>query len=137
MQDRRELIDQMPSRFLHGDPGNQNIFFRSMNVSALIDWEDAVCGDPLYDVAFWASFHPSRRWKSFFSGYGTSLTEERDAIRFALYYTRITLAKILHRRRFGYADRPGRPTSRARMQEAIGMLLNANISSIHERFIAR
>lgn len=115
---------------LHGDPGNPNFFMQDGRISALLDWEDAVIGDPLYDVAFWASFHPRRRWPGFFAGYGSApVAGSAAAIRFAFYFLRITLAKVLHRQRFGYRDQPGRPSGRQRVVEAFSLLHAATMSA--------
>jgi Ser/Thr protein kinase RdoA (MazF antagonist) len=108
---------------LHGDPGNANFFMKDGKISALLDWEDALSGDSLYDVAFWATFHPRRRWAAFMEGYGA--TPERGssaAARFSFYFLRITLAKVLHRRRFATPDIAGRPTARQRVEEALSLL---------------
>ncbi len=111
---------------LHGDPGNPNFFMHDDQICALLDWEDAVIGDPLYDVAFWATFHPRRRWHAFFAGYGGAPVAATAAgLRFAFYFLRITLAKVLHRQRFGYYDQPGRPSGRQRVEDAIGILREA------------
>jgi aminoglycoside phosphotransferase (APT) family kinase protein len=111
---------------LHGDPGNPNFFMTDKKISALLDWEDAVVGDALHDVAFWATFHPQRRWGSFFHGYGASLGQDAESVlRFAFYFLRITLAKVLHRRRFAYCDMIGRPTARQRVLDALSLLKKA------------
>ncbi|MBF0283998.1 MAG: aminoglycoside phosphotransferase family protein [Magnetococcales bacterium] len=104
---------------LHGDPGSHNAFHQAGEISALLDWDDALIGDPWYDVAFWATFHPERRYGAFLRGYlGGRAWSPEEARRFRLYHLRITLAKIVHRQRFSYADLPGRPTGRQRILES-------------------
>ncbi len=39
------------SVLLHGDYWPGNILWRDSQLAAVIDWEDAACGDPLYDLA--------------------------------------------------------------------------------------
>ncbi len=124
-QVRRDL-QTAPPCLLHGDPGNSNFYFHDGKISAMLDWEDALLGDPLYDTAFWATFHPQRRWVGFWQGYGiVPQAGESSGRRFAFYFMRITLAKVLHRRRFGYADQPGRPTLRQRVAQALTLVQTA------------
>ena len=104
---------------LHGDCGSHNIFMDG-DAAVAIDWEDALLGDPLFDLAFWASFHPQRRWAVMFEAYfGRPWTPERT---FWRYYLRVALSKSVHRRRFGYADVAGRPRASLRMQQALTAL---------------
>lgn len=53
----RTLLERLPEsrNLLHGDFGLGNIFSDGENVTAIIDWENSMYGDFLYDVA-WASF---------------------------------------------------------------------------------
>jgi hypothetical protein len=46
----------------------------------------------------------------------------RLPIRFWLYFLRVAVAKAVHRRRFGYPDRPDRPTAAHRIRYAFGEL---------------
>lgn len=105
------------SQLLHGDTGNHNILERADGTLVFIDWEDAVLGDPVFDVAFWATFHPERRWSAFFDAYFAPGWKP-DA-RFWLYFLRVAISKTVHRLRFGYADRPDRPKASLRMQRAL------------------
>jgi hypothetical protein len=105
---------------LHGDPGSHNVFVADGRVSALIDWEDALAGDPIYEVAFWATFHPEPRHAAFLEGY----RKEQDlganfAYRFWLYFLRVALAKTVVRHNLGLRDRPGRPLASLRIQRGL------------------
>jgi len=113
-------------RLLHGDCGSHNAFIDGGQVF-LIDWEDALLGDPLYDLAFWATFHPERRWDTMFQAY-FGHPWSPDAV-FWLYFLRVAVAKTAHRRRFGYADVPGRPPASQRIQRALAMLNPAVVAS--------
>lgn len=105
---------------LHGDPGNHNAFVGVDGEVTLIDWEDALLGDPQYDLAAWAGFHPERRWAAFFEAYaGQPWT---PGARFWRYYLRMAIARSVHRLRFGIADRPGRPPAAARITRALQAL---------------
>jgi fructosamine-3-kinase len=107
-------------RLLHGDLGNHNVFVDRGNISALIDWEDCLAGDPCFDIAFWGTFHPERRRPAFLEGYARHATLPDDfEARYWLYYLRIALSKTVHRARFGYADHPGRPPASGRIRLAL------------------
>jgi Ser/Thr protein kinase RdoA (MazF antagonist) len=116
------LAEGAPS-LLHGDLGNHNIFTDGTRITALIDWEDCLSGDPMFEVAFWASFHPERRHPAFLDGYRSirSLPADFES-RFWLYFLRISLAKTVLRHRLQIADRPGREPASARIQKALNIL---------------
>lgn len=111
-------------RLLHGDPGGSNIILEvTTGLPALIDWEDALAGDPLFDLANLATFHPECRLPAIVSGYSTvtSLDASR-ASDFWLYFLRISVAKQVHRFRFGLSDRPGREPAKNRIYRALDHL---------------
>jgi hypothetical protein len=111
---------------LHGDLGSHNVLTDGDRLLGLIDWEDAVAGDPVYDIAFWATFHPPARHAAFLNGYQDVRPLPDDfPIRFWLYFLRIAVAKAVHRRRFAYIDRPGRPSAAHRILYAVDELARA------------
>jgi aminoglycoside phosphotransferase (APT) family kinase protein len=116
------LLDRAPGgALLHGDPGSHNFIFRGEFLAAMIDWEDAIVGDPVFELASMCTFHPQRRHNAILEGYGTALVRgSAQARRFWLYFLRIALAKTVHRHRFGYVDAPGRMPAAARIQLALG-----------------
>jgi hypothetical protein len=121
---RRLFDDRLPElttmSLLHGDPGNHNVFVAGGEVSCLIDWEDAVAGDPVYEVAFWATFHPERRHQAFLDGYfGEHLSDPDFSDRFWLYFLRVALAKTVVRHNLGLTDKPGRPPASRRIQRGL------------------
>lgn len=98
-----------PSSLLHGDLSYDNILLDSVtnDLKAVIDWEDAVLGDPIFDLAGLATFHPVERHASFIDSYYAGRAKPDDfEYRFWMYYLRIALAKAVHRHRFGYPDEP-------------------------------
>lgn len=113
----RPGLARVEPRLLHGDPGSHNVIVREGAEPVLVDWEDALLGDPLFDVAFWATFHPERRWPAFFEAYFAR--GWKPTARFWLYFLRVSISKTVHRLRFGYADAPGRPPAQARIQRAL------------------
>ncbi|MGE0752456.1 MAG: phosphotransferase family protein [Variibacter sp.] len=113
-----------PMRLLHGDPGTHNIAIDRAGgkVTALLDWEDALVGDPLFDVAMWSTFHPPRRLPGFMAGYGLETPSDDVQRLIAAYFLRIALSKTVHRFRFGIADRPGRTPGHQRIHRGVDEL---------------
>jgi aminoglycoside phosphotransferase len=103
---------------LHGDPGGHNFMLEDDVVVGAIDWEDALLGDPLFDLASLCTFQPERRHPRILAAYGAPL----DRRRFWLYFLRVALAKTVHRARFGYSDAPGRAPASQRIQLALSRL---------------
>jgi Ser/Thr protein kinase RdoA (MazF antagonist) len=117
------LLEGVRPALLHGDLGSHNIFTSDETVTALIDWEDCLAGDPVFDLAFWATFHPDARHGPLLEGYFSERPPAPDfEARFWLYYLRVALAKTVLRDRFGYKDRPGRPPASLRIQHALNRL---------------
>jgi Phosphotransferase enzyme family len=111
------------ARLLHGDPGSHNLLTDGTRIVSIVDWEDALGGDPLYDLAMLASFHPQRRHSAIFRGYGLGdAVEGAKALRFWTYFLRIALAKTVHRARFAYRDAPGRVPAHDRIALALAQL---------------
>ena len=124
-QARGELAG-ITGALLHGDPGNHNFIVGDEGIRGVIDWEDALLGDPLFDLASLCTFHPERRHEAIFAAYGAQVRPGTLAFeRFWLYFLRIALAKTVHRRRFGYTDRPGRAPAARRIQLALARLEGA------------
>jgi Ser/Thr protein kinase RdoA (MazF antagonist) len=108
---------------LHGDLGHHNVFSDGQHITAIIDWEDCLCGDPVFDIAFWGTFCRDYMLDPFLKGYRTIRQLPGDfELRYWLYYLRIALSKTVHRFRFGYPDRPGRPPASLRIQKAVEKL---------------
>lgn len=115
------LAPAASNSLLHGDPGGHNLVCeRDGRVRGLIDWEDALCGDPLFEIASCASFHPERRWPALMRGYaGVEVLAEDSRPRFWLYFLRIAVARMVVRQRFGLPDRPGRAPAVQRIALAL------------------
>lgn len=57
------LVERIPERraLIHGDFGSNNVLTDGRGITAVIDWSEAMVGDPLYDVAnvfFWRTGLP-------------------------------------------------------------------------------
>jgi aminoglycoside phosphotransferase (APT) family kinase protein len=120
-------LNSVEPRLLHGDLGSHNVFTDGATITALIDWEDCLSGDPLFDVAFWATFHPDRRHQAFLNGYQTVQPLPSDwERRFWLYYLRVSLSKTVLRHRLNVRDRPDRPAASLRIQKGLEQVEQAN-----------
>jgi aminoglycoside phosphotransferase (APT) family kinase protein len=117
------LFKSAPCQLLHGDPGHHNVFVEEEKVSCLIDWEDAMGGDPVFDLAFWGTFTREEFREPLLAGYTEVRTLPEDfERRYWLYYLRISLSKTVHRFLFNYKERPGRPAASQRIQKALERL---------------
>lgn len=100
-----KVFDIAQPCLLHGDLGNQNIFIQQdTDAVVLIDWGDALSGDPVFDVAMWGSFVGNHeKLNLLLEGYQSVSNLHVDfELRYWLYYLRIMLAKTVHRHRFQY-----------------------------------
>jgi aminoglycoside phosphotransferase (APT) family kinase protein len=114
---------QGPSRLLHGDPGHHNMFSDGERITAIIDWEDALIGDPIFDIAYWGTFVRDAMRTPFLSGYQTIEKLPFDfEYRYWLYYLRIAVSKTVHRHQSMIQDREGRPPASQRIQKALSNL---------------
>ncbi len=123
-EQHREIFDFGQPVWLHGDLGNHNMLSRDgVTLTALIDWEDSMSGDPIFDIAFWGTFFRDHMLHDFLEGYQQVKPLPHDFYqRYWLYYLRIALSKTVHRIRFGYTDRPGRPPASQRIQKALSKM---------------
>lgn len=64
-----------PGVLLHGDLKTQHIFAVRSRYVGIIDWGDASCGDPLYDLARY-SMTGGAAYAAFLEGYGSTLTPQ-------------------------------------------------------------
>jgi thiamine kinase-like enzyme len=90
---------------LHNDLNNKNILVKDNKVAAFIDWEDAIGGDPIFELANWCTFNEAK-WHDLFldSYYGSAVRPENFSSTFWFYYLRISIAKLYHLHRKGFTD---------------------------------
>jgi hygromycin-B 4-O-kinase len=92
------LADQCPETraLVHGDFGSNNVLADGKKITAVIDWSEALFGDPLYDIAnifFWRTWLPCmEQQESYFERHLTMNDEFRD--RLLCYQLRIGLAEV-------------------------------------------
>jgi hypothetical protein len=121
-----DLLAGVVPCLLHGDLGSHNVFTAGGAVTAVIDWEDCLSGDPAFEVASWATFHPDHRHQAFLDGYRRERPLGPEfGRRFWLYYLRVALCKTVLRHRLGLTDRPGRPPASLRVRKALERLEGA------------
>ncbi len=122
LSESKNLLDIPESNLLHGDLGNHNFLSPDgITISALIDWEDCMAGDPVFDIAYWGTFFKDHMLNDFLVGYQSVAQVPVDFLhRYWLYYLRIALSKTVHRHYFGYQDKPGRVPASTRIQKALG-----------------
>lgn len=109
-----EVFEQFPTKdnvpfrsvLLHGDLNSSNVFVdRDGFVTAIIDWEDALGGDPLYDLAFWATFHDEKLHADLLTPYFAATERPRNFHdRFWTYYLRVAVAKLVLLHKYGHKD---------------------------------
>lgn len=94
------------SYLLHGDLSDANVFATTDGkVTALLDWEDALAGDPLFDLASWACFRAHHgQWQSFVRAYYGGEGPADLWERFWTYYLRIALCRLVLLHRKGVED---------------------------------
>lgn len=105
--DWRQEPAQTEGSLLHGDLNDHNLFAQDGRLTDLIDWEDALIGDPVFELAGWCCFtgHPEEEWAAFLDGYHEGTERPASFQRaFWLYYTRIALARLVQLHRQGFKD---------------------------------
>ncbi len=112
---------------LHGDLANHNAIYHLGKIT-LIDWEDALSGDPLYDIAYYATGainHPD--WfENFIRGYSSiKKIPSNSSIAFWTYFLRISLAKAVSRYHEISIDEKSLPSVGLRIRKGLEILENA------------
>lgn len=124
------VLGTIESVLLHGDVAHHNAFANGKIITALIDWEDCLSGDSVYDIAYYgtgASTHEA--WlPSFLEGYQSIRKLPKDfEIRYWLYYLRISLAKAVVRLRYGTSQEERLPPIGKRITDALYMLESVDV----------
>jgi thiamine kinase-like enzyme len=102
-----ELCNCDDPRLLHGDLNDKNILITDRLKVELIDWETALSGDPIYDLAFLCTFTWAQEYSNhIISLYGQMTYIERPdfSFRFWTYFLRISIAKFLILKQNGITD---------------------------------
>lgn len=105
---KNERMTNFASTLLHGDLANHNVFVEKNKVTGLIDWEDALVGDPVFDIAYFGtgSFNHQEWLDEFLKGYKSFCKLPLDFFfRYWIYYLRISLSKAVLRHKSGKKDK--------------------------------
>lgn len=118
-----EVVEVDEPKLLHCDLGSKNIILTPGNDLCLLDWEDAIGGDPIFDIAMWGSFMQNQgKLNYFLKGYYAEGNYAADFyLKYFLYSYRILLAKTVHRYRFQYCKSDKIPAGQ-RLSDALSQL---------------
>jgi len=120
-----KIFEITQSVFLHNDPSPNNIIINKSKVN-IIDWEDSICGDYLWDIAFFETFMNKKFQKnlfqSFCKGYGLQLDNIFKSKKYNLYYLRIMLFKIVIRSNSEKYDKKDIDVDKARLEKVFNRL---------------
>lgn len=92
---------------LHGDLNDWNLFVQDGHLTDIIDWEDTMLGDPVFDLASWACFtsHSEDDWAILFDQYYRDGNRPKDFWRrFWIYYLRIVLSRMVNLHKHGFTS---------------------------------
>lgn len=108
---------------IHNDPSSRNIFTDGKTIIGIIDWEDAIIGDPLWELAFIETFlyrdEDLIKFKNFCQGYGVKLKDLKSSSKYNLYYLRVVIIKTISRYMSGYENDLGFQIDKMRVDKAI------------------
>jgi aminoglycoside phosphotransferase (APT) family kinase protein len=105
---------------LHGDLTNPNLICQENGSVMVMDWEDCLVGDYVFELAGWCAFHMPGEFKVLIDAYFAGEKRPDSFIqRFWLYYARIVLARTVVRHIQGKTDNPGMPPASRRIQIAL------------------
>lgn len=128
-----KFLENINPVLLHGDLTNRNIFVKKNKIICIIDWEDCLSGDPIFDIAYYGtgSFHHKEWFTAFIQGYTKINSLPRDFfIRYWLYFLRISLAKAVVRYRFRTINSPFLPLVGERIEKSLKKLMRNTKTSL-------
>ncbi len=106
IETHRGLLDLPHGCLVHKDLALWNILGTRDQISAFIDFDDAICGDPMDDLSLLACFHDAAFLLRAFEGYeSVRVLPEHHLRRFWLHLLRNMIVKAVIRVGAGYFDR--------------------------------
>lgn len=109
IDDHRALLDIATPCLVHKDTALWNLLGTEREVTAVIDWDDCVGGDPMDDLALLGCFHDGTFLRAAFEGYASVRPLPADHVaRFWLHVLRNMLFKAVIRVGAGYFDHDSR-----------------------------
>jgi len=99
------LLEQVPGALVHRDFAFWNLLGTPQKIHAVIDWDDAVSGDPADDFGILCCFHESEFIEAALASYArTHRVDAAFRARVALHALRNMLWKTVIRHRLGYFE---------------------------------
>lgn len=106
IENHRDLLQLGTGCFVHKDLALWNILGSEHEIAAFIDFDDAICGDPMDDLSLLACFHDDVFLRHAFEGYQSTRTLPPNHLRrFWLHLLRNMIVKAVIRVGAGYFDR--------------------------------
>ena len=92
------LVEQCPEirGLVHGDFGSNNVLTDGSRITGIVDWSEALIGDPLYDLAnifFWRTWLECMEYQARYFETDPS-TSSKASVRLLCYQLRIGLAEV-------------------------------------------
>jgi len=81
LKSQREVLGGLSPCLVHKDMALWNVLGTGDRVSAFIDWDDAIGGDAMEDLALLACFHPADAVRAAFQGYAAVAGLQADHMR--------------------------------------------------------
>lgn len=105
IENHRALMDLPQGCLVHKDLALWNILGTEQQIAAFIDFDDAICGDPMDDLSLLACFHDALFLQRAFEGYQSVRRLPDDHLRrFWLHLLRNMIVKAVIRVGAGYFD---------------------------------
>ncbi len=105
IDDHRALLDLQAPCLVHKDTALWNLLGTAREVTAVIDWDDCVGGDPMDDLALLGCFHDGAFLRATFEGYTSVRALPANHVpRFWLHLLRNMIFKAVIRVGAGYFD---------------------------------
>ncbi|HYK07922.1 MAG TPA: aminoglycoside phosphotransferase family protein [Candidatus Eisenbacteria bacterium] len=124
-------LNERPMVLIHNDLATRNVIFHKTKIKAILDWEDTIIGDLLWEVAFVNTFlfekKQQKYFQSFCNGLGMDSSVLQSSYLFWFYFLRIMLVKVATRSVSGYYNAKGIENDRQRFVTALRM-----IEKLHE-----
>lgn len=121
------LLNSKNLSLLHNDPSPRNIKTDGTKIESILDWEDVIVGDPLWEIAFVNTFNygekNQKNFVYFCQGYGINVDKIYSMTIYWIYYLRIVLLKTISKsKEIGYNE----VLDRVRIKDVISRLKKLN-----------
>ena len=103
LYENRKLFQHTEGCLVHRDPAFWNLIGQGDSVRAIVDWDDAVSGDPADDIGLMHCFHDEPFMGLFLNAYGQGDSDFRCRIN--LHFLRNMIWKMVIRHKKGYFER--------------------------------